>query len=410
MNFLLKIVEGPNKGAEVALVEGVDVTLGKSDACDIVLADATLGEEPLKLAVATDGVTLDGEPLQPFHVVTRGATAFAVGPADSAWGELVWPKREEPAREESRDAEADRRSEPPAPSAARPVAEGTKAEPRRRKGCFGCLLVVILLLLALVGLGWYFREQLKPYVGQAVSSLSDAIQTPEDNDSKEVKAPSNASVAVASIDELVERRNLSVTNRQGRSVLVGDFATRSERLAATAEAYSAQPGIALDFADSESLKSAVADTLTLVGETDVTVSAVTNRVAVLSGVARNIRRALEAISADVPKLANVDVSGITLLLPTGSTVRTSTDQTASNDSTGGLPNNLTDEQANVLAAEPTLPDLPVCGILTMPYPCLVLRDGRRVLEGAPIGDFVVLKIRSDSVILTNDLGRIEWKP
>ena len=42
MNFLLKIVEGPNKGAEIALVEGVAVTLGKGDDCDIVLADPTL--------------------------------------------------------------------------------------------------------------------------------------------------------------------------------------------------------------------------------------------------------------------------------------------------------------------------------------------------------------------------------
>ena len=31
MNFLLKIVEGPNKGAEITLVEGVAVTLGKGD-------------------------------------------------------------------------------------------------------------------------------------------------------------------------------------------------------------------------------------------------------------------------------------------------------------------------------------------------------------------------------------------
>ena len=45
MNFLLKIVEGPNKGAEIALVEGVVVSLGKRDDCDIVLADATLPED-----------------------------------------------------------------------------------------------------------------------------------------------------------------------------------------------------------------------------------------------------------------------------------------------------------------------------------------------------------------------------
>ena len=37
MKFLLKIVQGPNAGAEIALVEGVRVTLGSADACDIVL-------------------------------------------------------------------------------------------------------------------------------------------------------------------------------------------------------------------------------------------------------------------------------------------------------------------------------------------------------------------------------------
>ena len=57
-----------------------------------------------------------------------------------------------------------------------------------------------------------------------------------------------------------------------------------------------------------------------------------------------------------------------------------------------------------------MPSLPVCGILTEPYPCLVLRDGRRILEGAPVGDLIVQKIEADSVSLTNSLGRIEWKP
>ena len=55
MNFILKIVEGPNKGAEIALVEGVAVTLGKDDACDVVLADPTLGEAPLKVEASAEG-------------------------------------------------------------------------------------------------------------------------------------------------------------------------------------------------------------------------------------------------------------------------------------------------------------------------------------------------------------------
>ena len=49
MSFLLKIVEGPNKGAEIALVEGVAVTFGKGDDCDIVIADSTMPAEPMKI-------------------------------------------------------------------------------------------------------------------------------------------------------------------------------------------------------------------------------------------------------------------------------------------------------------------------------------------------------------------------
>lgn len=406
MNFLLKIVEGPNKGAEVALVEGVDITLGKSDACDIVLADATLGDEPLKLAVASDSVTLDGEPLQPFYVVTRGATAFAVGPANSAWGELVWPKREEPPREEKTDAENEHQSEPSAAPAPRPAKEETEEAPKQRKGCFGCLSVIFVLLLILLGLGWYFREQLKPYAETALSSLTETLKTQAGDSKVGENQPVNVTGELtATIEELVARHGLSVTNRKGRVLLVGDFATRSERLAATAEAYAAQPGIALDFADNESLKGSVADTLTLVGETQLTVSTVTNRVAVLTGGVRNIRRTLEALATDVPKLANVDVAGIVVK---ATTVQPSSDQTEIIQSPSVEPSNLPKvEPSN---PPPAIPELPVCGILTMPYPCLVLRDGRRVLEGAPIGDYVVLKINSDSVILTNDIGRIEWKP
>ena len=91
MNFLLKIVEGPNKGADIALVENVAVTLGKGDDCDIVLADPTMPDDPLKVEASADGVSVGGEPLEQFAVKTVGATSFAIGPADAPWGALVWP-------------------------------------------------------------------------------------------------------------------------------------------------------------------------------------------------------------------------------------------------------------------------------------------------------------------------------
>ena len=95
MKFLLKIVQGPNAGAEIALVEGVRVTLGSADSCDIVLADPTLPAEACAIEASADAVVLtpsgaEPETLEPLRVRSFGSTALAVGPADSPWGPLNW--------------------------------------------------------------------------------------------------------------------------------------------------------------------------------------------------------------------------------------------------------------------------------------------------------------------------------
>ena len=398
MSFLLKIVEGPNKGAEVALVEGVAVTLGKTDACDIVLADATLDDEPLVIEVSADSVTLGGERLEPLHVAVRGSTAFAVGPSDSPWGELVWPRREEPEREEtaeprSQGEERGEESASPAPSPA-----PSESEPGKRRGCLGCLVAFIVLLLVIAILCWCFRGWLEPRVKGLVARDGDAAETAALHNAAGGADPAKQDP----IAQLIARYGLSTTNRNNRTVLVGDFATRAERLAATAEAYEAQPGAELDFADGESLKTAVADTLALVGETGMGVSAVTSRVAVLTGKTARLRQALEAISSEVPKVVNADVAGVVLV--NGDMARETMDD-------GGhevvVPHRVSRRKVNKTNVET---QLPVCGILTTPYPCLVLHDGRRVMEGAPMGDSVVLRIDADSVTLTNAMGRFTWKP
>jgi hypothetical protein len=399
MSFLLKIVEGPNKGAEIALVEGVAVTLGKSDTCDIVLADTTLGDEPLVIEASADGVTLGGETIEPFHVTMCGSTAFAVGPSDSPWGELVWQSSEAPKREDTEEPEhqEEKRDEggeaPPDPS------DGKGESEKKRHGCLGCLVVAVVLLLILAGLGWYFREWLEPRVKELVGRVVHNAPP----DAAETATPHDAVGGKDLLASLVARYGLSTTNRNNRAVLVGNFKTRAERLAATAEAYSAKPGIELDFADDESLKTAVADTLALVGETKMCVSSVTGRVAVLSGKVTNLRQTLEAISADVPKVVNVDVAGI-VVANDGVVQETDMDDDGLREEPGASHRRRRTKKASVVSP------LPICGILTMPYPCLVLRDGRRVMEGAPVGDSIVLKIEADSVTLTNSTGRFTWKP
>ena len=84
MNYLLKIVQGPHAGAEIALVEG-SVTFGSSDACDIVLADSSLPAEAFALETSDAGVSLkelpDGEAraLDLYTLFTFGNSSFAVG-------------------------------------------------------------------------------------------------------------------------------------------------------------------------------------------------------------------------------------------------------------------------------------------------------------------------------------------
>ena len=431
MSFVLRIVGGPNKGAEIALPEGVAVTLGKSDACDVVLADATLPDESLTLAAAPDGVTLDGAALEPFAVVERGATAFAVGPADKAWGELKWPERvvEAPApsqnEEEAQSKEAQSgedessRRDVEAQSAEVAAEEEKAAKPESKKhGCLGCLLWTVLLLVVLGALGWFFRHEAQPYVEKArpyverAKPYAERVKTyagrmiskfsSHSEEACEPGDPSESTDSISPLQEIVQRYNLSQTDRAGRTVLVGDFATRAERLVATAESYAACPGIELDFCDDESLTTAATDTLALVGEQELRVVAATNRVLVLSGKVADLRRTLDALAADLPKLRDVDLSE-TAVSRSGAGILAGVQEKQEVNSSSGSP-------ASLQKKGDVRPSLPVCGILTTPYPCLVLKSGARVLEGAPLGTWTVARIEADSVTLTNAERSVTWRP
>ena len=407
MGFLLKIVEGPNKGAEIALVEGVAVTLGKGDECDVILADPTMPSDPSTVSASADGVTFDGSPLAPFQVVTRGATSFAVGPSDAPWGELKWPEPEAKEGEKADEGRADggepshasgsaSPASPASPESPDSPADAATDEKKKGRGCLGCLVVSVVLLLVLALIAFFLKGSPK---GQKIwawtkNTVSGAWER------RAVSDGDAGADKTLTLDDVVANHGLVVTNIDSRTVLVGDFATRTERLVATAEAYAAKPGVELDFCDDESLKTAAEDTLAMLSEKDLRVAAATNRVVALSGKARRIRRALEALAADMPKLRNVDVADVTLL--NGAVVEEEEETEEASPASPAV--RLTPKKA-----EPK-PSLPVCGILTTPYPCLVLRSGARILEGASFGDSVVLKIEADAVTVTNATGKFVWKP
>ena len=401
----MKIVEGPNKGAEIALVEGVAVTLGKGDDCDIILADLTLPDAPLSIEATADGVTADGAAMELLAVRTIGATSFAVGPADAPWGELKWPKKESPETPET----PDKPESPEKPEA--PEKPGKPEAPEaqgRRRGCgCGCLVAVVVLLLLAAGLAWFFRDRLGD---------SDRLEQFERigrgwyaRFAKESRdARSSGEVRKASLSDIAEKYGLSLAESNGASRVSGNLKTRRERLAATAEAYQARPGADLDLSDDESFRAAAEDALFTVSEGALKVCAATNRFLKIVGSSPSpltLKKALEAINSDIPKLRGVDVSGVVV----GGVAR-SAEHDGSEDSGFSGDSGFFAKRTARRKSRKAAPSLPVCGILTTPYPCLVMRDGRRLMEGATVGDSVVAEIGADSVTLTNSTGRFTWRP
>ena len=408
MSFILKIVEGPNRGAEIALVEGVAVTLGKGDECDIVLADSTLPEEPLSIEASDDAVTVNGERLEQFAVKTLGATSFAVGPADSPWGELKWPEKGEASRRDAETAEAQGGKE----ETSRRDAEAQSAEaeeenlrdsasPReekKRHGCLGCLVVVVLLVLLLAALAWLFRATVRPYAEKALAYARESLHFGSGADGEGTGA-----VRAMTLSEVASSYGLELEENDGLAKLSGNLKTRAERLRATAEAYEARPGVDLDLSDDESFKASADDALFTITEGAIKVVAATNRVLSIAGTSSSpfaLKRILESLNNDLPKLRDVDAAGVVY----GKVSGNAADDNDDGEALIGL------SHAKRRAAKAKDPSLPVCGILTTPYPCLVMRDGSRVLEGGSLGGNVIVKIEADAVTVTNATGRFTWKP
>lgn len=408
MSFILKIVEGPNRGAEIALVEGVAVTLGKGDECDIVLADSTLPEEPLSIEANGDTVSVNGEQLEQFAVKTLGATSFAVGPADAPWGELKWPakgeisrKDAEPQGKETQAEEA--HGEEDLRDSATPREEKADApEPEKKKhGCLGCLVVLVLLVLLLGVLAWLFRATVRPYAEKVLAYARESLHVGGGTGGAGMGA-----ALPMTLSEVASSYGLELEENDGQAKLSGNLKTRAERLRATAEAYEARPGVDLDLSDDESFRASADDALFTITEGAIKAVAATNRVLSIAGTSPSpfaLKRILESLSADLPKLRDIDATGVAYGMVPGN------EKSEEGDGDDGeTPIGVFHARRRTSTAKE--PSLPVCGILTSPYPCLVMRDGSRVLEGAALGGNVIVKIEADAVTVTNATGRFTWKP
>jgi len=391
MEWLLKIVEGPMKGAEIALVGGTRVKLGAGDACDIVIADQSVPAVACELDVSESAVTLvgtDGEAkeLAPFVLSTFGATAFAIGPAEGAWEEL---KRPEPAKAEPAD---DAGSEPPprtdigrnVGSAGQPPrGEGVSGTETARPRRVGLVVAVILLTVTVLAvLAWFFWPRL-------------AV--------RQETVPASPSVSVPTLAEIASTHGLSLVGDSGRPVLLkGNVKRRTERLAIRALALSADPTVRFDLTDDETLQSSANELLFVVTEGRLTASAASNRVVTLAGYVPNaaaLERAVRALSSDVPGIGSLVTSSVQV----GGVPPKSADAPLA--AASGAP-----RPAGAARSRSAGRDYPIAGILAKPYPCVVMRGGLRLVEGALIGNAVIEKIEVDRLTLRDGKTSVVWRP
>lgn len=428
MNMLLKIVQGPNAGAEIVLASGMTVSLGKGDSCDILLADQSIADVACELEV-NDGrvrMLLPGgaeERLEPFRVKFIGeTTAMAIGPETGAWDELVWPSRGAASA-----AEEEGEPESPASSASAEAGKSETAAPEKggRRGC-GCMAALLLLspvlFVLLVFLLWPVRSTAAKLLGSASGYVRPAAYLTHDaglavygfvhdivggwfsgrEETVEIPPPG--------IKDVAAEYGLFCTETNGSCVLSGNFTTRARRLEATAAAYAARQGVTLDLSDDESLRTAASEVLELVTEGALKVYSATNRVIALSGFspgASSLKTTLEAIRADVPHVRDVDCTRVRLGESNG--VAEAVSRTVAESAMRAV-SRVGTARVRRDGRNGSVPKMPVVGVVTVPYPCIVLKDGSRVTEGAEFGGFIIDKIGADTIRIKGAEGTFEWRP
>lgn len=427
MDWLLKIVEGPIKGAEIALVEGIRLKVGSSDTSDIVLADSTIPAEAFDLDVAAEAVTMimpNGavSELVPFEIKTIGTTAFAIGPAQGDWKALVKKQIETPKAPQVTEVKEELQEEPK-------LEEITTEEPKKKRRGIGCVTVILIGIMLGVGIWalYHYRptwaerelattevylEKAKPYTerGEEVAEefwakLSNKVKGWFEKEPivvEPVIPPKEA------LQTLADEHGFILSESDGHFLLSGNCSRRTERRAIRALALAIDSEVKFDLTDDETLRDASNELLfALTGGTLKAIEA-KNRVVTLSGYAETsdeLMNDIIALNADVKGIENVDTAQVRLGLKAPEPVIVPSPA-----------EHIIDKAAPDIQKEPPLKEakisksFPVAGILMKPYPCVVMRNGLRLVEGSELGTAHIDKIEADRIVLKEGGAVFEWRP
>lgn len=199
--WLLKVIGGPNNGAEFHMQTGNSYIVGTDpNSCDILFNDTSVSRQHARIMVTPEdtlmiedlksrnGVLINGElvqgkqPLTLSTIVTLGTTSFVIYDREGEMQTIIsplLPSIVKVLQKEPPKAEAETESKPaepvPAPAAAVPIVEAPPLPPQKNLGPY-IVLGSIIALFTLAGIATTALFRSEPVVVQSQANADELIQ------------------------------------------------------------------------------------------------------------------------------------------------------------------------------------------------------------------------------------------
>ena len=466
MPKILKILTGPQEGAELELAAGIALRIGTDDSCDIVLVDAMAPEQALELVMEGEDVSVTaaaerlfagdvalpvGEKttLPDYTILTIGSTRCAVGDADKPWPPLRWIPLDVLLAEKPQPQEEEKTEEPKQPEQEEAPLSREQVEKldelqsqKRAKRGRGFAIISWLLLILICAAGMWFT-------GRHVWNLAKPRETTHSI------VENTRKTRLEKLREKAEALNLTLEEDEDGNLtrISGNVPKTSQRTSIEQIVKYDCPNVVCEMTDDETLARAVKELVWGLTEGRLKLVELKDRTAKLMGMTNSEEEwntIVDNIRHDVPRLAKVE-SDVVYADVMAAKLREALSKTGFHDvrieilpgelqfvgfapkessltfvklveeavkyfpENARLSNLVKWKESNMVVdgEEPVAPkmrQLPITGIVVHPYPCVILADGQRLGKGSLVGGYTIDDISLTEVSLSREDEKLTWRP
>lgn len=472
MPKILKILTGPQEGAELELDADIALHIGTDDSNDIVLVDAMAPAQALELVMEGDNISVTasaerlfagdaalpiGEKtaLADYTILTIGSTRCAVGDADKPWPPLRWipldvllaektqPQEEEKTEEPTTNEPKPEQEEAPLSREQVEKLDELQSNKRaKRSRSFAIISWLLLILICVAGM-WF--------TGRHVWNLAAPKEKEETSNVME-----NAhKTRLERLRERAEALGLTIEEEEDGSIkrISGNVPKTSQRTLIEQIVKYDCPNVICEMTDDETLARSVKELVWGLTEGRLQLVSLKDRVAKLMGMTNSEEEwntIVDNIRHDVPRLAKVE-SDIVYADVMAAKLREALSKTGFHDvrieilpgelqfvgfapkessqtfvklveeavkyfpENARLSNLVKWKESNMVAdsedpVAPKVRQLPITGIVVHPYPCVILADGQRLGKGSLVGGYTIDDISLTEVSLSREDEKLTWRP